>query len=327
MTVKNKRILVTGGAGFIGSHLVDRLIDDEPESIVVATNYFLGKKENLENALQIFENLEIKVIDVSNYDQLEAAMLEDSFDVVFNLAVIPLPTSLEKPEFTFQSNETMTLNLCRLARNDVYESLMHFSSSEAYGSAQYVPMDENHPLLPCTPYAASKAATDLLVMSYHNTFGIDVSIIRPFNQYGPRQNWGRYAGLIPLTIKKILNNEELVIFGDGLQTRDYLYVTETADAAVSIYNTQATRGKIVNIASGNEITINDIVRLISSYFNYDRAVVHVEPRLGDVKRHFADISLAKSLINFEPNIDMEKGINMTCNWYEHVLHSGREYTS
>jgi len=320
MSLKNKRLFVTGGAGFVGSHLVDRLVDEEPESIVVASNFFLGKKENLNEASERFENLEIKKIDVGDEKAMNEEFETNSYDAVFNLAVVPLPTSLEKPEWTFQKNIDMTMHLCRLAREDKFKTLIQFSSSEAYGTAKHVPMDENHPTDPCTPYAASKAATDHLVLSYHKTFGIDTSIIRPFNQYGPRQNWGKYPALIPLTVRRIINDEDIILFGDGEQTRDFIYVTETADAAVKIYDARSTRGKIINIGSGKETSINRIIKLMTSYFNYSKLIVREDGRPGDVRRHFADISLAKKLIDFEPKICIEKGMKLTCSWYkEHII--------
>jgi UDP-glucose 4-epimerase len=206
-----------------------------------------------------------------------------------------------------------------LARNDCFDKLVHFSSSEAYGSAAYIPMDENHKLGALTPYAASKAAADLLVLSYYKVFGIDASIIRPFNNYGPRQNEGTYAGVIPLTIKRIFAGESPVIYGDGEQTRDYTYVTETADAAIQICTCKRTRGKILNIGSGKETSINTLVKIITRLLDCDKPIVYKRQRPGDVRRHIADISLAQKLINFKQKIDLEEGMKKTIEWYKGIF--------
>lgn len=316
MSLKNKSVLVTGGAGFIGSHLVDRLIEEKLSDLVVVDNFFLGKESNLEEARANYPKLKILRQDASDYEALKRIATSENIQVVFNLAVIPLPASLEKPRWTYEQNVNITLCLCELARERYFDTLIHFSSSEALGTCQYAPMDENHPLNPTTPYGASKAATDVLVLSYVNTFNIDASIIRPFNNYGPRQNEGSYAGLIPLTIKRILSGEAPVIYGDGKQTRDYIYVTETADAAVELYNHQDTRGKVVNIASGDEISVNKLVKLISQYMGSGRDIIYESERPADVRRFIASINLAQHLINFKPRIGLEEGIKSTIEWYK-----------
>jgi len=315
ISLNNKSVLVTGGAGFIGSHLVDRLILEKPSNIIVIDNLFLGKESNLNEARQS-SPIKFYRQDASDYVRMKEIVEAEDIQVVFDLAVMPLMTSLERPRWTFEQNVNIVLCLCELARNGCFDTLIHFSSSEAYGSSQYVPMDENHPLNPTTPYGASKAATDLLILSYINTFGIDASIIRPFNNYGTRQNEGNYAGVIPLTIKRILQGKAPVIYGDGEQTRDFIYVTETANATVEIYNHQSTRGKIINIGSGSEITINELIRLITRYMNYKKAIKYENERLGEVRRLIANINLAKEIIKFVPKISIEQEIKLTIDWYK-----------
>ncbi|NKQ38613.1 MAG: NAD-dependent epimerase/dehydratase family protein, partial [Methanosarcinales archaeon] len=192
-------------------------------------------------------------------------------------------------------------------------------SSEAYGTSEYAPMDEKHPLNSTTPYAASKAAEDQLVFSYCRTFGIDATIIRPFNNYGPRQNEGSYAGVIPITIQRILNDEAPVIYGDGKQTRDYLYVTDTANATIDVYNSKSTRGKVLNIASGKEVSIETLVKLIAKYLNCDKPIVYEQERIGDVRRHIANVYLAEDLIDFKPIMGFEEGLKKTVDWYKKNL--------
>lgn len=315
---------MTGGAGFIGSHLVDRLIKGNLENLVVIDDFIVGRYENLDQAMKKFKGLKIYNQDASDYDTIKAIILEYDIDVVFDLATIPLPASIEKPKWVYETNVNRCLTLCELIREDCYNTLIHYSSSEAYGSLTYEPMDENHPWNPTTPYAASKAAEDHLIFSYYHTYGIDMAIIRPFNNYGPRQNHGKYAGLIPLTIKRILDGEPPIIYGDGNQTRDYIYVTDTTNASINIYENNNTRGKVLNIASGKEITINEIVRAITEYLDFNKPIEYKEPRPGDVLRHFADISLAQNLIGFQPSIEFNEGIKFTIEWYKKLL-SGNKH--
>ena len=249
MSLRNKSIIVTGGAGFIGSHLVDALIKHEPEKLMVIDNFFLGSMGNLNAAKKNYNKLEIVNKDLTNFEDVEKIIGFNSVDVIFNLAVVPLPTSLVKPDWTYDQNVKMTLNLCKLMRKGYFKTLVQCSSSEVYGSALHIPMNESHPQRTMTPYAASKLASDCLVISYYETFGMDVTIPRPFNNYGPRQNSESYAGVIPLTIKRILNNESPIIYGDGTQTRDFIYVGDTAKAIIDVYLSKNTRGRIINIAS------------------------------------------------------------------------------
>jgi len=316
MSLKNKSILVTGGAGFIGSHLVDRLIQEKPSNLVVVDNFFLGRESNLEEAKTKYPGLRIHHKDASDYEAMKNIVKSEGIQVVFNLAIVPLPASLIHPRWTYERNNSLTLCLCELARDGYFDTLIHFSSSEAYGNCQQAPMSENHPLHPTTPYGASKAATDLMVLSYVAAFGIDASIIRPFNNYGPRQNEGNYAGVIPLTIKRILSGKAPVVYGDGEQTRDYIYVTETADAAVEVYNCEKSRDKVVNIASGSEISVNKLVGLITEYMGCKKDVVYEKERPGDVRRFIASINFARDLINFNPRITIEEGIKLTVDWYQ-----------
>ncbi len=320
MNLKNRSVLVTGGAGFIGSHLVDILAREGPENLVVVDNLYLGKDENLTEARTLYPNLKVHHQDSSDYDAMKALMENEGTDVVFDLAVIPLPACLENPAWTFRHNTDLALCMAELARHDVFETLIHFSSSEAYGSSIYAPMDEKHPLNGTTPYAASKAASDLMIFSYCRTFGIEASIIRPFNNYGPRQNEQSYAGVIPLTIKRILSGEAPVIYGDGQQTRDYLYVTDTARAAIDVYNAPQTRGTVLNIASGKEVSIEYIIRFIARYMECEKNIVYQPERPGDVRRHIANVFLAEDMIGFNPEVGFDEGLARTIDWYkQHIV--------
>ncbi len=316
MELKGRSLMVTGGAGFIGSHLVDRLIAEEPSRIVVCSNYFLGSRNNLADAEEKFDAISVHQVDIADYEAVRKIVADEGVEVVFNLAVIPLPTSLEKPEWTIEENVRMSTSMCRLAREGLISTLVQFSSSEAYGSARYSPMDEQHPLNPETPYAASKAATDHIALSYGRTFGIDVAVVRPFNNYGPRQNWGQYAGIIPLTIKRIMMGEPITVYGDGRQTRDFIYVTDTAEAVVAIAKSEKTRGMVLNAATGQEVAMIDLLTMIAEAMDYSEPFKHVEARPGDVRRHIADVSLIRELVGFEPRVGIADGIKTTVEWYK-----------
>lgn len=294
---------------------MDRLIDEKPANLVIVDNFFLGKQRNLQHAK---DNFPIKVYnqDASDYDAMKEIIENESIDVVFNLAVIPLLSSHVNPVNDWNVNVNIVLVLCELIRKNKFSTLIHFSSSEAYGSAKKIVMDEYHPLHPTTPYAASKAAADLLVLSYCETFGIDASIMRPFNNYGPRQNEGSYAGVIPITIKRIMGGMPPIIYGDGEQTRDYIYVTDTADAAIDVFNNKNTRSKIINIATGQEITIKKIITTIAEIMEFDEHIIYEDTRLADVRRHRGDISLAEKLIGFKTKVSFEDGIQQTIEWYK-----------
>lgn len=316
MVITGKNVLVTGGAGFIGSHLVDALVAEAPKNLVVVDNLFLGKEENLRDATEAFRGLTFILEDAGNFSAMKAILKGYHIDLVFHLAVIPLPKSLEEPAWTIAENVRVTTNVCELGRLGFYQKLIHFSSSETYGTALRVPMDEDHPLIPSTPYAASKVASDYIVLSYFKTFGLETVIVRPFNNYGPRQNEGSYAGVIPIVIRKIKQGEPVEIFGDGEQTRDFLYVQETARATLKLCQTEEAIGRIVNLASGRETSINHLIKKMIHIMKVkDHPIHHTEPRPGDVKRHCGGIRLANQLIGFEPNIELEEGLRETIRWY------------
>jgi UDP-glucose 4-epimerase len=319
MSLKNKSVLVTGGAGFIGSHLVDQLINQKPDKIVIVDDFFLGKETNLQTAKKNYPELKVYKQDAADYNAMQMIMENENIDVVFNLAVIPLPASLTKPRWGFEKNVQITMTICELARNNLFKTLIHFSSSEVYGTSEYAPMDESHPLNGTTTYAASKSASDLLIFSYCRTYGIDSSIIRPFNNYGPRQNEKSYAGVIPITIKRIMNGEAPIIYGDGKQTRDYLFVTDTAKAAIKVHDVKATRNKVLNVASGVEISIEKLVQSLSEILVCDKKIIYEAERPGDVRRHIANIYLAKDLIGFGPTISFEDGLRTTVEWYKQIF--------
>jgi len=314
--ITGKNILVTGGAGFIGSHLVDRLIQERPNKIVVIDNLFLGKLSNLEYAKANFDNLIVYVRDASIFPILEEIVLKEEIDTVFDLATIPLPTSYVQPRWTYENNIRIVLNFCELLRQNEFNFYIHASSSEVYGSAQYVPMTENHPLNPTTTYGASKASQDLLIQAFDRMYDFNHFIFRPFNNFGERQNEQAYAGVIPLTIRRILEGEKPVQHGDGTQTRDFIYVKDTVDGVVRLSKSPKSRKQVIHVCRGREVAIRDLIRIICEETNYKGEILTVpNPRPTDVKRHYASNEKIKSMIDFEPT-DLEKAIRNVIKWYK-----------
>lgn len=311
--------MVTGGAGFIGSHLVDRLVLEGPATVVVVDNLFLGKRSNLAHAASTFPSLTVHQQDASDYEAMRDILVTERVQVVFNLAVVPLPTSLVRPRWSSDMNFTTTSVVCELLREGFFETLIHFSSSEVYGTASYVPMDEQHPLAPHTPYAASKAAGDHLVDSYRHTFDIDACIVRPFNGFGPRQNENAYAGVIPTVIRRVLAGERVEIYGDGEQTRDFTYVSDIVEAAVRIYQHPTTRGRVVNVSSGKEISVNVLVGKVLEVLGEEVPVMHRPDRPGDVRRHCGSPALCEQLTGFRPRRSLQEGLKESVRWYRELL--------
>jgi UDP-glucose 4-epimerase len=314
-TLTGRNVMVTGGAGFIGSHLVERIAAERPARLVVVDNLFLGNEQNLGPARGLFPGLKLYVQDAAEFDAMAAIMAAEGTEVVFNLAIVPLPASLVNPRWTIDHNVALATVPSELLRLGYYQTLIHFSSSEAYGSAGYVPMDEDHECLPSTPYAASKLAGDHIVLSYRETYGVDVAVLRPFNNYGPRQNAGAYAGIIPIVVGRALRGETIHVFGDGEQTRDFVFVRDTVEAAVRMYASPATRGRVVNVASGHETTMNTLVRELLGSLEVDVPVVHDAARPGDVRRHCGGIALARELLGYSPVTPLRDGLRETVAWY------------
>ena len=293
--MKNKNIVVTGGSGFIPSHLIEALEKENPNKI-----YNLDLKEGY---------------DLCCYGETEKFFKTHKIDVVFDLATLPLPLSLKQPRFVVCDIIRIATNLAEICRKGLFKTLIHVSSSEAYGSAKYTPMDEQHPLNPTTPYASAKASADLIILSYHKTFGIDTAIARCFNTYGERQPI-ELGAIIPKTINKILNNQHPEIYGDGYQTRDFIYVKDTVRGIMEVYKCKDTRGKVINIAGGKEVSIKEIVEKICEILKYKDRVIYQKQRKADVSRHWASINLAKRLFNFVPQYTLEQGLERTINYYK-----------
>lgn len=308
-----KVVLVTGGAGFIGSHLVDRLILDGAKQVIIVDNLFIGSEDNISDAVSkgaVFYNE-----DIEYKESLEYIFDTHNVDVVFNLATKALNYSFVNPANAFTTNVTGTINLLELQRKGKFKSLCHFSTSEVYGSAIYEPMDEAHPKAPTTTYAAGKAAADLAVESYVNMFNVDAFIVRPFNNYGPRQNYKGYlAGIIPITAWRIHNGITPELHGEGTQSRDFIYVTDTVDAVVKLFSVMPA-GESVNISTDNQCKVKDLLQMILDHYDYQGELVRKEARGADVLAHNASNEKVKKLIEYNLT-PFDDGLAKTLNWYQ-----------
>ncbi len=314
--IKGKNVLITGGAGFIGSHLTDTLLQNGAGKVIIVDNFFLGKEENLAEARKIFDNILVYRDDARDLGTMKAIIYKEKIDVVFNLATLALNYSFFNPYSAYRVNIDIAETLLHLLQDKAYQTLIHSSSSEAYGTAQYSPMDENHPMHPTTPYAAGKDAADMLIMSFYNILKLDISIIRPFNNYGPRQNDLALAAIIPLNARRILYGEKPILEGTGEQTRDFIYVEDTARAFLMAYENEETRGKTINLGSGKEISMKAVIEAISEYYGYKGEIEYRPGRPADVQRLCASANLAKGLLGFEPQVDFKTGLHRTLDWYQ-----------
>lgn len=314
-SISGKRVLVTGGAGFIGSHLCDELLARGASKVVCVDNFFLGKMENLETALE-HNNFVLYRDDARQFGVMQSIIEKEQIEVVFNMATIALNYSFFNPFDAYMVNVEIANTLLELLKVGTYKTLIHTSSSEAYGTARYSPMDENHPTDPTTPYAAGKAAADMMVHSFSKVLDLDISIIRPFNNYGPRQNAeGPLAGIIPVTAKRIKNGGRPVVNGDGEQTRDFIYVKDTVRGLLLAYEKEESRGMIINLGSGKDMTMNSLLQGICDYMGYSGEWEHKEERTSDVRNLCANIDRARNVLGFEPQVSFEDGIKKTLDWY------------
>lgn len=318
-SISGSTVLVTGGAGFIGSHLVDRLVTEKASKVIVVDNLFLGSEENLREAMSTGQ-VELIRMNAGNLSAMQEIIGEKGVDFLFNLAVIPLPTSLKFPSWTVTTNVEIAITACELARRGLVGTLVNCSSSEVYGSAQTIPMSENHSLSPTTPYAASKLAGDMVLNSYVDTFGVRAITVRPFNNYGPRQNSGMYAGLIPALVQRVCAGLPVVVNGDGEQTRDYVYVKETVAQITRAATLETCVGETLHIASGEETSVNSIVRQLLAIMNKpSHPVIHTTERPGEVRRHLADTSKTQRLLSCTPSALSQEHLEETVDWYRERL--------
>jgi UDP-glucose 4-epimerase len=309
------RILITGGAGFIGSHLSEKYTL-EGHTVLCLDNFMNSDLGNIRSLLN-YKNFKLIKGDVRDFDLLEK-IIRDADVIVHLAAQIHVDRSILEPKLTYDVNIFGTLNILELARRYDIDKVVHTSTSEVYGSAQYVPMDENHPLDAPHPYGASKVAADRMCNAYIQTYGVNVCVMRPFNAFGPRQKDTGYGGVISIFVKRSLNGTPPIIYGDGMQTRDYTYVKDLVRAYDMILKYKKPMREPINFGTGREIRIIDLAHKIIGLCGKKGRIkpVHVAPRPGEVGRLVADYSKAKKLLGWEPEYTFEKGLTEFIKWYK-----------
>jgi UDP-glucose 4-epimerase len=305
-------IIVTGGAGFIGSELVRQLTADASH-VVVIDNLTNGKRENLGDIQGHVTLLEYDIRDVSAY----APILGDA-SIVYNLACLGVRHSVHSPLENHDVNASGTLRLLEASRVAGVPKFVYVSSSEVYGTAQRVPMTEDHPTFPSTVYGGSKLAGEAYTRAYYRTYGFPTVVVRPFNTYGPRSHHEGDSGeVIPKFMLRCLAGKPMIVFGDGTQTRDFTYVSDSARGIILAATTTAAIGRTLNLGSGFELSINELARTIAEIADTpDAEIVHEEARPGDVLRLYADMSHAQALLGYAPQVGLEQGLTQLLDWYK-----------
>lgn len=307
------RVLVTGADGFIGSHLTEMLLQHGYQVRALAQynsfNYW-GWIDDLSH-----ENLEIVSGDVRDPNYCREIVKD--MDIVFHLAaLIAIPYSYVAPGSYVDTNVNGTLNICQAAKDLGTKKVIVTSTSEVYGTAQYVPIDEKHPKQPQSPYSASKIGADMMAMSYYNSFDVPVVIARPFNTYGPRQS---ARAIIPTIISQIASGAKEIKLGDLTPTRDFNYVSDTCEGFIALAKSDEVIGKEVNIASNSEISMEATLNLIAEIMESDVQFIQDEQRLrpakSEVFRLYGDNTLIKSLTDFDSKVSLEDGLRKTVEWF------------
>jgi len=313
MNLKDKRILVTGGAGFIGSEL-SRQLRDAGAQVVIVDNLANGKRENVAEILD--DRCQLETEDIRDYTRIEKLLR--GVDVVFHLACLGVRHSIHSPIESHEVNAAATLHLLKMSRDLGVGRFVYVCSSEVYGTALYVPQPEDHPTYPMTVYGAAKLAGECYTRAFHRTYDYPTVVIRPFNTYGPRcHHEGDSGEVIPKFLLRTLAGKPMVIFGDGTQTRDFTYVSDTARGIIEAGLADAAIGETINIGSGFELAIKDLadeVRAVTG--RPDAKVIHEADRPGDVLRLYADTTKVQKLIGFKPTVTLADGLKKLLAWYQ-----------
>jgi len=307
------RVLVTGGAGFIGSHLVDALVAAGDE-VSVLDDFSSGEIENLAEATRTGR---VTVTEGSILDPIALEKAISGCDLAFHLAVQCVRRSLGKPLENHEINATGTILTLEAARKAGVKRFVYCSSSEVYGNTAAGRLSESIVPEPVTVYGSAKLAGEYYTKAYHQTYGLPTIIVRPFNSYGPREHdRGDLAEVIPRFVIRVLNGLPPVIFGSGENGRDFTYVTETATGILRVADADAFIGKVVNIAYGEMIRIRDVAEAVAVACDRpDIKPVHIEPRPGDVMVLHADTRLASEILGFKPTIDFNAGLRHYVSWF------------
>lgn len=320
MELINKKILITGAGGFIGSHLTETLVQRgcKVRAFVLYNSYSSWEWLD-QTSPEIKKKMEVVLGDIRDPHGVKRAM--EGCDVVFHLAaLIAIPYSYHSPTSYVDTNVTGTLNILQAARELRIEKVIHTSTSEVYGTARYVPISEDHPLHGQSPYSATKIAADQLALSFYSSFNLPVSILRPFNTYGPRQS---ARAIIPTVITQIASGQERVKLGALHPTRDFSYIEDTVKGFIACAASDASVGEVINIGSNYEISISDTVKLVAEIMDRDVNIEtdqsRVRPEKSEVNRLWADNSKAKAILGWEPSYrgleGFKKGLEKTVSWF------------
>jgi UDP-glucose 4-epimerase len=309
------RILITGGAGFIGSHLCDKYTK-RGDTVLCLDNFMSGNLANVRHLLDC-RNFKLVKGDIRDFELLDKLMHD--VDVVFHLAAqIHVDKSYIEPKLTYDINVIGTQNILEVARMHDAKKVIQASSSEVYGSAQSVPINEEHPLNAPHPYGASKIAADRMCYAYIKTYGMNISILRFFNIFGPRQRDIGYGGVISIFLRRVINNNPPIIYGDGNQTRDYTYIADAIRAYDLVLNHKGPMMEPINFGTGKEISILALANRIVDLCGKKDTIkpVNIEPRIGEVNRLIADASKAYKLLGWKPEYTFEDGLDKFIKWYK-----------
>ena len=306
-------VLVTGADGFIGSHLTEMLVTKGYKVKALSQYNSFNNWGWLEN-IKCKDMIEVLTGDIR--DPFYCKYITKDVDVIFHLAaLIAIPYSYIAPASYVDTNIQGTLNVCQAAKENGNIRVIHTSTSEVYGTAQYVPIDEEHPLQPQSPYSATKIAADAMAMSFHNSFELPVTIARPFNSYGPRQS---ARAVIPTVITQIANGAKELKLGDLTPTRDFSYVEDTCRGFIAIAEESKTIGQTINIGSNFEISIRNTLDLIKELMGSDINFVtdkqRIRPSNSEVFRLWCDNTKIEKLTEFKPQVDIREGLQRTINW-------------
>lgn len=308
-----RKVLVTGGAGFIGSNLVKKLLQ-EGNSVTVLDSFLSGHHENLEP----FPSIRIIEGDVRDRNAVETAI--KGAEVVFHLAAsVGNKRSIDLPITDAEINVLGTLNVLEAARNEGVRKIVASSSAGIFGELKTLPIKEDHPIEPDSPYGCTKLCEEKLCLSYAKLYDIEAVCLRYFNVYGPNQRFDAYGNVIPIFVFRMFNTEPIVIFGDGEQTRDFVHVDDVIQANMKAANAKGVSGAF-NIASGTRVTINELVKMITKDNSSRKVeVIYADERPGDVRHSVADISLANQMIGYQPTVELENGIREYVEWVKGMI--------
>jgi UDP-glucose 4-epimerase len=305
--MKNKKILVTGGAGFIGSNLVKKLIK-EGNTVTVLDNFMSGYRSNLDP----FPSVQIIEGDVRDKTAVELAM--KGVEIVFHLAAsVGNKRSIDHPIDDAEINVLGTIQVLEAARKEGVRKIVASSSAGIFGELKTMPIKEDHPIEPDSPYGCTKLCEEKLCLSYAKLYEIEAVCLRYFNVYGPNQRFDAYGNVIPIFVFRMLRDESLQIYGDGEQTRDFVHVDDVVQANIKAADSIGVSGAF-NIASGTHVTINHLIKLITKGNKNMVKIEHLPERPGDVRHSLADLSLARDRINYSPSMDLEIGIKEYVEW-------------